>query len=603
MYTIEFQKRGLPHVHLLLFLHPDNKYPSSDEIDQIVLAEIPSQQDDPELYSLVKNHMVHGPCGSLNPGSPCMKKGKCSRFYPKMFQLHTILDADGFPVYRRRNNGNAIEKNGVIVDNMYIVPYNPRLLRKYQAHINIEWCNQSTSIKYLFKYINKGYDRVTVVLIDEDNDQTENGQHSVLYEDHDHIDDVLSRPSISDSKFISWMNTNQNSVEGRNLTYAEFVSKFVYNQKKRCWHLRKKGYTIGRLLWVPPITGELFYLRMMLSICKGPTSFEDLRTVDNVQYSTYKEACFDMGFLQDDKEFIEAIKEAKDWGSAHYIRKLFVLLLLSATMSKPEQVWDQTWHWMADDIVYNYKKSSTSPALQLDDRTLQNLVLLEIEQLLQANQRSLRDYPSMPYPEDVNCPAYLDNSLILAELNYNNEELRSEFEHLFSHMTDEQASIYNQIVEAVNKDEGGMFFLYGYGGTGKTYIWKTLASSLRADNKIVIMMASSGIASLLLPGGRTAHSKFKIPVLVFEDSTCNIHQGTQLAELLNQTSLIIWDEAPMAHKFCFEALDHSLRDIIKHNSKDNTIFGGKVMVFGGDFRQILPVIPRGSRNNSKLLSY
>ena len=63
-------------------------------------------------------------------------------------------------------------------------------------------------------------------------------------------------------------------------------------------------------------------------------------------------------------------------------------------------------------------------ALQLDDRTLQNLVLLEIEQLLQANQRSLKDYPSMPYPEDVNCPTYLDNSLILAELNYNNQELR-----------------------------------------------------------------------------------------------------------------------------------------------------------------------------------
>ncbi|RZB65818.1 hypothetical protein D0Y65_041747 [Glycine soja] len=430
--------------------------------------------------------------------------------------------------------------------------------------------------------------RVTVVLIDEDNDQTENGgthndeikeyldcrkpaverlhfhlpgQHSVLYEDHDDIDDVLSKPSISDSKFISWMNTNQNSIEGRNLTYAEFVSKFVYNEKKRCWHLRKKGYTIGRLLWVPPITGKLFYLRMMLTVCKGPTSFEDLRTIDNVQYSTYKEACFAMGFLQDDKEFIEAIKEAKDWGSTHYIRKLFVLLLLTATMSKPEQVWDQTWHWMADDIVYNYKKSSTSPALQLDDRTLQNLVLLEIEELLQANQRSLRDYPSMPYPEDANCPAYLDNSLILAELNYNNEELRSEFEHLFSHMT------------AVNKDEGGMFFLYGYGGKGKTYIWKTLASSLRADNKIVIMVASSSIASLLLPG------------------------GTQLAKLLNQTSLIIWDETPMAHKFCFEALDHSFRDIIKHNSKDNKIFGGKVMVFGGDFRQILPVIPRGSRSD------
>ncbi|KAL3010663.1 hypothetical protein AAZX31_07G156100 [Glycine max] len=348
-------------------------------------------------------------------------------------------------------NRHTIEKNGVIIYNRYIVPYNPRLLRKYQAHINVEWCNQSTSIKYLFKYINKGYDRVTAILIHDDNDPNHNGsthndeikeyldckyicpcestwrifgfpihgrepaverlhfhllgQHSVVYEDHDDIDDVLSKPR-------------------RNLTYAKFVSKFVYNQKKRCWHLRKKGYTIGRLLWVPPITGELFYLRMMITVCKGPTSFEDLRTVDNVQYPTYREACFAMGFLQDDKEFIEAIKEAKDWGSAHYIRKLFVLLLLTATMNKPKQVWDQTWHWMADDIVYNYRKSSTSPTLQLDDRTLQNLVLLEIEQLLQANQRSLKDYPSMPYPEDVNCPTYLDNSLILAELNYNNQELR-----------------------------------------------------------------------------------------------------------------------------------------------------------------------------------
>jgi len=93
--------------------------------------------------------MVHGPCGTSNPGSPCMKEGKCSR--------HTI------------------EKNGVIIYNRYIVPYNPRLLRKYQAHINVEWCNQSTSIKYLFKYINKGYDKVTAILIHDDNDPNHNG--------------------------------------------------------------------------------------------------------------------------------------------------------------------------------------------------------------------------------------------------------------------------------------------------------------------------------------------------------------------------------------------------------------------------------------------
>jgi len=74
-----------------------------------------------------------------------------------------------------------------------------------------------------------------------------------------------------------------------------------------------------------------------------------------------------------------------------------------------------------------------------------------------------------------------------------------------------------------------MLFLYGFVGTGKTFIWRTLATSLRANNQIVIIVASSDIASLLLPDGRTTHSKFKISVPIYENSTCNIHQGSELA--------------------------------------------------------------------------
>ncbi|KAI5383749.1 hypothetical protein KIW84_070925 [Lathyrus oleraceus] len=97
MYTIEFQKRGLPHAHILIFLHPSNKYPTPSDIDRIISAEILDQDTNEELYNLVKTHMIYGPCGFANLSSPCMKDGKCSKYFPKQFQPETIVDQDGFP--------------------------------------------------------------------------------------------------------------------------------------------------------------------------------------------------------------------------------------------------------------------------------------------------------------------------------------------------------------------------------------------------------------------------------------------------------------------------------------------------------------------------
>jgi hypothetical protein len=145
LYTIEFQKRGLPHAHILLFLHPSSKYPTPDDIDKIISAEIPNPATHKELYALVKNHMIHGPCGSTHTKSPCMPTGKCSKFFPKKYQDKTVVDQDGYPVYRRRQDGVTIEKSRATMDNRHVVPYNPFLLMKYQAHINMEWCNQCTS--------------------------------------------------------------------------------------------------------------------------------------------------------------------------------------------------------------------------------------------------------------------------------------------------------------------------------------------------------------------------------------------------------------------------------------------------------------------------
>ncbi|KAH9618362.1 hypothetical protein KSS87_012461 [Heliosperma pusillum] len=140
--------------------------------------------------------------------------------------------------------------------------------------------------------------------------------------------------------------------------------------------------------------------------------------------------------------------------------------------------------------------------------------------------------------------------------------------------------------DAVLKNKGGVFFVYGYGGTGKTFIWRTVCAAFRCKGDIVLLVASSGIAATLIPGGKTAHSRFGIPLSVTENSTCpRIKPGSDLTELLRMAKLIIWDEAPMTHKHSFKALDRSLKDVMRVVDERNVDepFGGKVVVFGGIF--------------------
>jgi ATP-dependent DNA helicase PIF1 len=95
-----------------------------------------------------------------------------------------------------------------------------------------------------------------------------------------------------------------------------------------------------------------------------------------------------------------------------------------------------------------------------------------------------------------------------------------------------------------------------------------------------------------MPGGRTAHSRFKIPLNIDEGGYCSFTKQSGTAKLLCEASLILWDEASMTKRHAIEALDISLHDIL---DKEDLPFGGKTVVFGGDFRQTLPVVRKGSR--------
>jgi len=217
--------------------------------------------------------------------------------------------------------------------------------------------------------------------------------------------------------------------------------------------------------------------------------------------------------------------------------------------------------------------------LHIGDEVLKNICLIKIERLLNLNCRSLEDYDTMPTPVMSVANDY-ENRFIAAELSYNQDEMTRLHSSMITSLTAEQRDVYDRIIASVVSDSGGFFFLYGYGGTGKTFLWKTLSAAIRAQGLIVLNVASSGIASLLLPRGRTTHSTFAIALLIKEDSTCNITVGTPKANLLLHTKLIIWDEAPMMNRFCFEALDKTLRDVMGSVNKDNKTnpFGGKVVV-------------------------
>ncbi|KIH43754.1 hypothetical protein ANCDUO_26234 [Ancylostoma duodenale] len=129
--------------------------------------EIPNPEQDPGLFEIVTKNMIHGPCGPLNPTSPCMKDRKCSKRYPREFIQETQAGNDGYPLYRRRKPGEGgfaavvkmrvnNQQTEIEVVNRWVVPYNPLLSKMFEAHINVEYCNSVKSIKYICKYVTKG---------------------------------------------------------------------------------------------------------------------------------------------------------------------------------------------------------------------------------------------------------------------------------------------------------------------------------------------------------------------------------------------------------------------------------------------------------------
>ena len=601
VYTIEFQKRGLPHCHMLVFLEES---PAS-AIDQYVSAEVPDPISQPLLFQAVKNFMMHGPCGQLNNKCPCMRDGKCTKNFPKSFVNQTSTDEDSYPLYRRRDTGKKVKKwcrgRQVYLDNRNVVPYNPFLLLVMNCHVNVEVCTTISSVKYIHKYITKGHDRASIRLTTP-GDATDNvdeiknyqdgryvsaseacwrifrfeiscmshticrlpvhlpNQQYVAFGSNENLQSVMERNTAT--KLTSFFAVCAQEQEAKELTYRDFPKYYAWNSSLKSWKRRERDCkTIGRMYVASIRDTERFYLRMLLNYVKGPTSYEYLRTFEGIVYPTFKDVCRARGYLNDDTEWDRCLSEASEYRMPSAIRRLFANILVFGNPTNPGDLW-----------------AKYSSLLAEGQNGLEGAIS-QIEKNLSYYNLSLSNYEGISAA--VSTPTLLEQ-----EVNMCSNDIYS-----IPNFNEQQLQVFNDVTDAaMAESENNVFFLNASAGTGKTFLTENIAAYIRSQGKVAIVVASSGIAAQLLTGGTTAHSRFKIPLDLTNTSTCSISVNSQLAHLLQQTSIIIWDEAPMMHKHAFEALDRSLQDICKNKLP----FGGITTMLCGDFRQILPVVLKGT---------
>ncbi|KAL4564080.1 hypothetical protein LXL04_028131 [Taraxacum kok-saghyz] len=349
-----------------------------------------------------------------------------------------------------------------------------------------------------------------------------------------------------------------NKVDGvaRKYLYKEFPTYFTWNPSKRCWNQRKKGAMRGRLVSTNPDEGERYYLRVLLSHVRGPTCFDDLYTVNNELYPTFHKAVVERGLVETDYNLSQCLTEASLFQFPVALRRLFATILIYWEPGDVRKLWDEHYNSLSKDY---------SRQCQSYER-VKTMVLVDIGVFLQSMGKHLGEF-DLPL---------LNTTINLESGGY--REVQEEYsivvedEHVRAKdsLNSDQKVVYDEIMRHVDCNLSGVFFIDGPGGTGKTFLYKALLAEVRSRGLISLATASSGVAANNMPGGRTAHSRFKIPINLDNNSMCNIKQQSGVAQLLRLAKIIIWDESSMAHRQA-------------------------IMIIGGDFTQVSPVVRRDTR--------
>ena len=315
---------------------------------------------------------------------------------------------------------------------------------------------------------------------------------------------------------------------------------------------------------------------MLLYNVPCPISYIDLRTYNSIVYPTFQSACGARGLLETDDEWDTCLAEAGHIQSGRQLRRLFVTILLQNNPQDPRTLFQHHLHTLSDDCKYRLQRDFHID--QLSDRQIQSLALQEIQDILQHAGKSLSDF-NLPNPSIEFTDLQGMSRIIAEEKSYDIQQLRLSWQQGYDQVNVQQKQFIDSVTSTIRSNAGGLFFIDGPGGTGKTFVESLLLAYVRSRGQVALAIASSGIASILLEGGRTSHSRFKIPIDIHSESICNISAQSELAKLLRITKLIVWDEAPAQHRHCFESVDRTLKDL----RKSSDWFGGITIVFGGNW--------------------
>nr|XP_027086673.1 uncharacterized protein LOC113708416 [Coffea arabica] len=544
VYVIEFQKRGFPHAHLLLILKSGSKLLNPESYDKIVCAEIPDPVKNRHLYSLVIKHMIHGPCGYRDKQSPCMRAGKCKNHYPKNFAPYTVHGEDSYACYRRRDDGRKIKVRKHELNNLWVIPYSPYLLALFDCHINVEICSTVKLVKYLYKYIFKGHDLISFNLVDQGSSGT--------------IDEINS---FQQARWVSppealWRIYEFRLTEMNPAVYTlqvhlpdqQFVS---FDKSSDLWYLLRK------------IDFSKTMLTQFFRMNKTNATAQNLKCLyrDFPQHFVWTPKTKTWSERSRRTVIGRLVTVEPREGERYYLR------LLLTHIPGPTSF---------DDLlmVRGHKTASFREAcLELD--------LLESDSYIEQALEETAQF-QMPYllsSAHRHCTPIEIKRKVLWDINVTLEHMGKTLDD-YHFLEDSFASCH------VSSSKGQAFFVDGPGGTGKTFLYRALLASLRSQGYVAIAVATSGVAASLLPGGRTAHSRFKIPLDFSKQKACQLSKQSSVAKLIVDAKLILWDEASMAKREAIEAFHCLLTDIMESDLP----FGGKTIAFGGDFRQTLPIV-------------